>query len=222
MSISRLVLALVLACASAWASPVSAQTSAPPPVAPPEASAYAVPAPPATTTSAPVIVVTPTIATAPMRTTSAPAAFTCPPDGRPDTDVYGRPICVTDVHEHTKIGLLLGFGIGALVGGYVASILTTILTGSSASTSSSDYNTWGEVPLLGPWVQMGFMPRSTDDARYLWNAVEGLLQLAGVVMIIVGAIGEDHDEVRPMPGYALRVTPIVGATTQGLELVLQL
>jgi hypothetical protein len=179
---------------------------------PPQATVYA--APP--TTSPQSVYVTP----------GAPAQMQCPAGAVMQADRYGRTACMIETTRHRISGGLLGGGIGMLAGGWVASIFTTLFTGivfsfgtSSAYTSSdlNNYVTFGFIPLIGPWVQMGFLPGSTDTGAYVWYAFEGLLQVGGLIMLIFGAIGEDAVEYTPAPGYAFNLRPMISPTVQGLS-----
>ncbi len=152
----------------------------------------------------------------------------CPPGSMLSPDRYGRPACMEEYTHHHIIGGLLGGGIGLFAGGWVASILTTAVTGLigafgaafGSGYSASDLNTYftfGYVPIIGPWVQMGFAPPNTDGGLYAWLAVEGLLQAGGLTMLIFGAIGEEVTDFRPVAGVDVHLRPILSASTQGLS-----
>jgi hypothetical protein len=153
----------------------------------------------------------------------------CPPGSTLMPDRWGRPACMAEVTGHRIIGGLLGGGIGLLAGGYVASIFTTLFTGivgafstggSYTADSLNNYVTFGFIPIIGPWVQLGFAPPFADTGLYVWLAVEGLLQAGGLTMIIFGALGEDYTEFRPIAGLDLRLQPILSASTQGVSATL--
>lgn len=160
-----------------------------------------------------------------------PAQPQCPMGSAMGVDSRGRPGCVVEVTRHRVIGGLLGGGIGLLVGGWVISgVFGTIATvggavgcalasGCSWTTSgySSAFLDWGWVPILGPWVQMGYLWENADGGMYAWLAVEALLQAGGLTMLIFGALGEDVTQFEPAQGYVLNFRPIVSPTVQGVS-----
>jgi hypothetical protein len=195
-------------------------TATPPP---PQAQVYVAPPPTASPQS---VYVTP----------SAPGQMQCPAGSIAQVDRFGRPVCMMETTHHRISGGLLGGGIGLLAGGWVLTWVSGLVVGvggavgcglssSFSSTScgwtSSGVNSffdWGWVPLLGPWVQMGYLWNNADAGMYAWLGFEGLLQAGGLLMLIFGAIGSDVTEYQPVaPGYAFRVSPMLGATTQGLS-----
>lgn len=217
MRSARLLAMAVLTCTTWSATLAHAQTGPEAGAVPPEAAAYATPATP---TPAPVVVSAPG---ARLASPPPPPTFACPGGSQQVNDAYGRPTCVTERRVHAVDGVWLGLGIGALAGGYVALYVGTLVTTSASGSFgrySGDYTLWGDVPLLGPWVQMGYFPDHTDAGQYVWNSFVGLLEIAGLVALIYGAIGEERVEMRPLPGYVLRVTPILGTTTAGLAATL--
>jgi len=191
-------------------------TTATPP--PPQAQVYV--APPSTAPQS--VYVTP----------SAPATAQCPAGSIAQVDRFGRPVCMMETTHHRISGGLLGGGIGMLAGGWVLTWISGLVVGiggavgcglstsSCGGWSSSGVNgffDWGWVPLLGPWVQMGYLWNNADGGIYAWLGFEGLLQAGGLVMIIFGALGSDVTEYQPVaPGYAFRVRPMLSTTTQGL------
>ena len=151
----------------------------------------------------------------------------CPPGSTLSPDRWGRPACMAEVTRHHVIGGLLGGGIGLFAGGYLASVITTVVSGVigafSGTSSGSDLNsyfTWGYIPLLGPWVQLGYVPGYADGGLYAWLAIEGLMQSGGLVMLIFGAIGEDYTDFQPIAGLDVHLAPIMSASTQGLSATL--
>jgi hypothetical protein len=145
--------------------------------------------------------------------------MSCPPGSTMSPDRYGRPVCMEEVTRHR--------GIGMLAGGYVASVFTTLFTGiiGAFSTGSSGYTvsdldnyvTFGFIPLIGPFVQLGFVPPFADEGLYAWLVVEGLLQAGGLTMLIFGAIGEEYTDFRPIAGVDVHLRPMLSASTQGLS-----
>lgn len=164
-------------------------------------------------------VVTPQVAVQPQ--------LSCPPGTTLSPDRYGRPVCMEEYTRHRVSVGLLGGGIGMLAGGYLGSVLTTAISGligafsvGSSGYSSSDLNNYfifGYIPIIGPWVQLGFVPPNTDGGLYAWLVVEGLLQAGGLTMLIFGAIGDEVVDYRPIAGVEVHLRPMLSASTQGLS-----
>lgn len=164
-------------------------------------------------------------------TPAAPQQMTCPADAQLRVDEYGRQVCMQEVPRHHISGGLLGGGIGLLAGGWLISWIsgTVVVVGGAvgcgigggcawtAGGASSAFFNWSWVPIIGPFVQMGYTWENADAGIYAWLAFEGLLQAGGLVMLIFGALGEETIEYQPVPGYALRVMPMVSASTQGIS-----
>ena len=146
------------------------------------------------------------VAPAPVYAQPQYGGVQCPPDSTLQPDRRGIARCMRLESGHRVIWGLAGAGIGLLAGGYVLEILTTAFSSLSTSFSRRDtYVGWGYVPLIGPWVQMGDLPPGTSSPMYVLLTFEGLLQAAGLVMIIIGAVGEDYEEYRPIAAGDFRV-----------------
>jgi hypothetical protein len=154
-----------------------------------------------------------------------PVAPQCPPGAQLMPNRWGQPVCMREEVRHRVSGALIGGGAGIFAGGYVFEIFTTIFSGIVGAFSTgpdytadqlSTYINWGFVPVLGPWVQMGFVPPFADGSLYAILAIEGLMQAGGITMMVFGFIGEDVAEWRPIAGVDLRVSPMLGSA-QGLE-----
>jgi hypothetical protein len=50
----------------------------------------------------------------------------------------------------------------------------------------------------------------------LW-VFEGLLELAGLSTLIAGLVGEDIEQDVALPGFVLRVRPMLSASAQGVS-----
>ncbi len=164
-------------------------------------------------------------------TPSAPAQPQCPAGSQLQVDAYGRATCMVETTRHHISGGLLGGGIGLLAGGWLLTWVTgtIVVVGGAVGCglgggcswtsdgSASAFFNWSWVPVLGPWVEMGYLWPNADVGMFAWLAVEGLIQAGGLVMLIFGAIGEDSVVLEPAPGYALRVSPMVTASAQGLS-----
>ncbi|GAB4111935.1 MAG: hypothetical protein OHK0013_48030 [Sandaracinaceae bacterium] len=153
-----------------------------------------------------------------------PIAPACPPPAQMMPDRWGRQRCMQEVTAHRVSGGLIGGGAGIFAGGYVLQVFVTLFSGivgafdtSGAYTADqlSNYVNWGFVPVLGPWVQMGFAPPFADGSLYAFLALEALMQAGGITMMVFGFIGEDVTEWRPIAGVDLEVRPMLGHA-QGL------
>ena len=87
-------------------------------------------------------------------------------------------------------GLAIGGGVmtlvayGVNIGGSAIWYTTSIFTGQR-----DDYFHWSLVPVVGPFVQMGFV--QGQDWQIPILAVVGAAQIAGVVMAIVGTVSRE-------------------------------
>lgn len=145
----------------------------------------------------------------------------CPPPAQLMPNRWGQSVCMQQVQAHRVSGGLLGGGIGLLAGGYVVEVFVTLFTGIVGAFSTgpdytsdqlSNYVTFGFIPVIGPWVQMGFAPPFADTSLYIVLALEALAQAGGIVMIVFGVMGEDVMEWRPIADLDLRVRPMLGET----------
>jgi len=62
------------------------------------------------------------------------------------------------------------------------------------------------------------LPPATSSPMYVLLTFEGLLQAEGLIMMVIGLVGEDYEEYRPLAAGDVRVSPILSATVQGLSL----
>lgn len=146
-------------------------------------------------------------------------ATACPADALLQPDRRGVMRCMRLEEGHRVIWGLAGAGIGLLAGGWVWSILTTAFSSLLDEFEHRDtYVGWGYVPIVGPWVQMTDLPPGVQSSYYAYLSFEGLLQDAGLILLIAGLVGEDAEEYRPIAAGDLRVRPLLGASTQGLAL----
>ncbi|MBX7192707.1 MAG: hypothetical protein K1X94_11645 [Sandaracinaceae bacterium] len=145
----------------------------------------------------------------------------CPAGAQMMPNRWGQPVCMHEVTSHRVSGGLLGGGIGLLAGGYVLEVFVTLFSGIVGAFSTgpdytaeqlNNYVTFGFIPVIGPWVQLGFAPPFADTSLYAVLVLEALAQAGGIVMIVFGVMGEDVTEWRPVAGLDLRVRPMLGQT----------
>jgi len=140
----------------------------------------------------------------------------CPGDAILQPDRHGVMRCMRLERGHRVIWGLAGAGIGLLAGGWVWSILTTSISSLlDEFEHRQTYVGWGFVPIVGPWVQMTDLPPGVQSSYYAYLSLEGLLQDAGLILLIAGLVGEDAEEYRPIAAGEARVRPVFGASTQG-------
>jgi hypothetical protein len=226
MSVRSLVVAL---CVLATSAPAAAQV-----VIQGEVSIQPVPAPPTVVVAPPTpqpYVQTPAYVE-PAYVQAPAVAPQCPPGAVPSADRWGRPVCMAEVTRHRVNGGMLGAGIGMFAGGYVLQIISSVVSATTFVISDAldvgypranydAYVDWGWVPILGPWVQMGYLPSYVDTGYYAWLAFEGLLEAGGIVLAVFGIIGEDYTDYRPIAGLDLSVRPLLGQNAQGVSATLR-
>lgn len=144
----------------------------------------------------------------------------CPNGGQMMPNRWGTPVCMHQVTRHQTNWDLIGSGAGLFGGTWVFEIIFTLISGGIGASQNSvwssahgaDYINWGVVPILGPWVQMAFVPPQFDAGVYAVLAAEALIQAGGIAMVVLGFIGDDVQRWEPMAGLELRVAPMVGET----------
>lgn len=101
-----------------------------------------------------------------------------------------------------------------------------VITGISGLTSSnSDVNTWGWIPLIGPWAMLGYIDAWDFELLGTLLIISGILQAAGVVMMILGLATSREVRVRVALGDEpnapeLTVTPVASQHFAGAALTL--
>lgn len=140
----------------------------------------------------------------------APPAPTPPPQPREET----RP----------HLGLAISGGVMLGVSWLVHAALVSPLAGcdfDSCQDEWGEFRLWGVVPLVGPWVQLGTKPYSERDGWMPYLVIDGLLQVAGLTMLILGvSLRETVTVYAEGPGgFELGVVPYGGADGGGLAAV---
>jgi hypothetical protein len=87
-------------------------------------------------------------------------------------------------------------GIALLVGGYGLEVAVTALAGLSRVDEQRDsFVAWGFVPLVGPFVQFGYLSESQKSAGfYTLLSGEAIMQIGGLVYLIQALLGADVSE----------------------------
>ena len=122
------------------------------------------------------------------------------------------------VEEQTSIK---GLWIPGIIIFGVSYVLTGVM--SSSLSFDSDYTSWSWVPLIGPWVALGY---AANDDESVGSIIGGIAQAAGLTMFILGisltrtvrvaryALGEDETA----PELAFDLLPTPGGAQLGLTL----
>lgn len=126
-----------------------------------------------------------------------------------------------EVETRVRIGLVIGgavmFGVSYVFHAALISPLAGIHIDSPDDGQWNDFRAYGAIPLVGPWLQLAAKPTDpTNDGWATYLAVNGILQSAGVTMLILGFVLR-----KPVGGYAdsgpsIRVTPMIGEQVTGL------
>lgn len=127
--------------------------------------------------------------------------------------------------ERVNLGLTIA-GAAMLGASYISNIVVSLFAGigfgSSAEEAWNDFRFVGLVPVLGPWIQLGIKPTPIDQDYWVtWLVIDGVLQAAGLTMLIVGLTVRESVEVRAVAeigDFTLSVTPFAGPTGSGLAL----
>lgn len=147
-----------------------------------------------------------------------------PPGSQPPPGYFQPappPRQVVNYKMQPRIGLIVGGSvmlgsmwlITAIAGGISATVCDVALSGGGSSGCSTPY--WPLfVPVAGPFIQMGYVPHdSTRGLALIGLAFDGLVQVGGLAMLIVGATVRQR-----VPVYAKnwQVAPMFTSSGTGL------
>jgi hypothetical protein len=134
-------------------------------------------------------------------------------------------------HHHANLGPIIG-GAVMLGAGWVLNIVGSLFAGvhvdlfGGGGGPDEQWQTFrftGLIPVLGPWIQLGVQPTSfSQDGWGTWLIIDGLLQAAGLTLLIVGATMSSGDEEATADGdggVQLALLPSVSPGQVGLTLV---
>lgn len=113
---------------------------------------------------------------------------------------------------------LIGLGVGMFSVGYVTAGVVGLVAVSDQRPADAD--DWYPlfVPIAGPFVAMGTLEASTGETGVL--LADGILQVAGLLAIIGGALDTRYKLVRTQVGLSddvvVDVMPTIGASGSGL------
>lgn len=154
---------------------------------------------------------------------------------QPDTQTYApaygqpQPLYTTAPARQRRggganIGLLVTGGVMLGIG-WIVNFIVGLPAGDDPFRSGSEpeweaFRISSVLPVAGPWIQLGVKPTGfTEDYWAMWLIIDGLLQLAGTTMLIVGAATSGGDEpLAQVDGLELRVAPVASPNMAGLAL----
>ncbi len=153
-----------------------------------------------------------------------PQPQSVPPPGYAPQPVYAQPQPAPPPprYEERPIWGLIIPGISMLAAGYVVNVLVSLIGGAvigfdtavtGTGYSGNDFFYTGLIPAAGPFVQMAVTRGDEGWLPYL--LVDGLIQTAGLTMIILGAVLRTSERVAAIElddGVRLTFAP---APTQG-------
>lgn len=132
-------------------------------------------------------------------------------------------------HEVTRpnMGLIIS---GAVILGvsWISNIVVSMFAGLDPFGSSSSASDWDAfrlsslIPVAGPWIELAAKPTSFDNDGWAeWLILDGLLQLTGATLLIIGAVTPHTETVYSDRGsdFQLAVVPRVGGNQWGLAAV---
>jgi len=124
---------------------------------------------------------------------------------------------------------LVGGGIGLLAAGWTMSVLVAAVAMSVEENEADELtpterddgiapSDWSPlyIPVAGPFVAIGTLEASGSGLGLL--VADGILQAAGLLGILLGALDPDYKVVRVSSQVELDVGPAVGRDFQGLRL----
>ncbi len=122
------------------------------------------------------------------------------------------------------LGLAISGGVMLGVSWLVHAALISPLAGcdlDSCQDAWGDFRLVGTIPLAGPWIQLAVKPTSDRDGWLPYLVIDGLLQIAGLTMLILGvSLRETVTVYSEGPaGFELAVLPSAGPDGGGLGLV---
>ena len=147
--------------------------------------------------------------------------YVYPPGNQPPPGYYqpGAPPPRQIVGSKTRprIGLIIGgsimLGTMWVISSVAGGVSQTICEASSSFGCANTY--WPLfIPVVGPFIQMGYIPHdSTRSLALLGLAFDGLVQVGGLTMLIVGAAVRQR-----VPVYAQRwqLSPMLSSSGTGL------
>ena len=133
------------------------------------------------------------------------------------------PVRQARTERRANVGLIVG---GAVMLGvsWIANIAVGLPAGDDPFSSGSD-PTWDSfrysslIPLAGPWVQLAIKPTGfTQDYWAVWLLLDGILQLTGTTLLVIGAATHRTVTVyaEASSGFELAVLPMASPEHAGL------
>jgi hypothetical protein len=139
-----------------------------------------------------------------------PQPYPQPPP--PETRTETRPILGLVI---TGVAML---AVSWIIHGAIISPFAGYSLASGFQDSWSVFRASGIIPLAGPWVQLAVKPDGLgSDGWGPYLVVDGVLQAAGLTMLIVGlAVQEEHTVVARGDAPSFAIAPMIGPELTGL------
>lgn len=150
-----------------------------------------------------------------------------PPQPAYQQPVYAQPAQPAQPRTVTRpnIGLIVSGSV--LLGvGWVTNFITGLPAGDDPFTSGSEpewdaFRVTSLIPVAGPWIQLGVKPTAfSQDYWAPWLIINGLMQVSGVTMLIIGASTSRTETVAAAePNFRMAFVPQLGPVRAGGALI---
>lgn len=142
------------------------------------------------------------------------------------SETYAQPMMEPEDETRPNLGAIIP-GAVLLGVGWIANFIVGLPAGDDPFVSGGAGDEWDAfrlasiIPVAGPWVQLAVKPTDFDqDYWATWLIIDGLLQAAGLTVLIVGIATPSHSRGRAsVPGPSLALRPSASPGHAGLSLV---
>lgn len=150
-----------------------------------------------------------------------PPGYPAPRDTRPSVMDYDEDQQIPPgYHVRSKVrGGLIGGGAGLLGGFWIISIITGAVGNAGHELTDGD-EPWTPmyVPVVGPFITMATASNDLSGGGTALLAIDGVAQLGGLAMIVLGITLPKKQLVRDDHGKStLTVRPVIGAGSLGFK-----
>jgi len=127
-----------------------------------------------------------------------------------------------EMQTRTRIGLVIGgavmFGVSYVFHAALISPLAGIDFDETADEYLwNDFRVYGAIPLVGPWLQLSVKPTGfTDDGWGPYLIANGILQAAGLTMLILGFVLRKETSTYADASPSIMVAPMAREGATGL------
>lgn len=142
------------------------------------------------------------------------------------SQTYVEPMMEPEDESRPNLGAIIP-GAVLLGVGWVANLIVGLPAGDDPFVSGGAGDEWDAfrlssiIPVAGPWVQLAVKPTDFDqDYWATWLIIDGLLQAAGLTVLIVGIATPSHSRgYAAVQGPTLALSPSASPGHAGLSLV---